>query len=129
MRQGKRRERVITLYECPPLHARLSARQCAANRERARAAMWAGSSAHKWRSPLVAPTGPRACASCPGVLRFARESGRAPYELAAGELVRAHAESEERRQRMRIAPDEPAASAGPLRLEDVAALFGLGRSL
>ena len=119
-------ERVIALYECPPLQARLTARRCALNRERARAPLSAHDS-HRWRGDLAVPGTPRECATCPGVLWFAEGSGRAPRELAVAELVRAHAAGEERRRRTRVAEEER--SARSLRPEDVAALVGLNGPL
>ncbi len=98
----------ITLWECPPLRARLSRTQCERNRARA-AAGGAG-----WRSALSklddVPLGPSECLRCPGVDWWA-ERGRPPREVLPSEILREHRQKEALRCRLAGRPDRPQPTA------------------
>src|SRR4030095_3626148 len=78
----------ITLWECPPLRARITRQQCGHNRARA-------ASGCSVRSALMKlddlPLGPSECLRCPGVDWWA-EHGRPPREVLSVELIREHRE-------------------------------------
>ena len=76
-------ESLITLYECPPLRARLSAHQCALNRARA-AAPPAPRRWHRSIADAVAAAPPRECENCRGVLWFAEQIASFRHLIAQG---------------------------------------------
>lgn len=80
-------EPTFTLYECPPLRARITSRQCAANRARAN-----GEKDTRARSPrgsltLDWPPGRQECAGCAGVEAWANRVGCGPTTVSATELI------------------------------------------
>jgi hypothetical protein len=114
---------VITLYQCPPLRARITTRQCATNRARARSA---SREPRRLEKSSALPAGPRECLKCRGVLWFREQSGLAPQALITAELMAARAAGE---KRARQAPAAAERAEYPLRLEDVSQLLGLGRPM
>ena len=99
-------EACITLWNCPPLRARISQRQCALNRARA----GAGDS----RLPALHDPGqgPIQCVGCRGVEWWAEQTGEAPRQVATPDLVRQHAEKEAQRRRLGGASPSARATAG-----------------
>jgi hypothetical protein len=78
----------ITLWECPPLRARITRAQCEHNRARAASSDWRGT-----LSKLDdVPHGPAECLRCPGIDWWART--RPPREVQPGEILREHLEKE-----------------------------------
>jgi hypothetical protein len=112
-------EPVIELYECHPLRARITAGQCALNRECAARAN-SPRRLHKARGDTF---GRRECADCPGVLAFARKTGSEPIRLSAAKLRGAHEEADALRRRTCMVPER---SAYGLRREDLSSLLGSG---
>ena len=112
-------EPVIELYECHPLRARITAGQCALNRECAARAN-SPRRLHKARGDTF---GRRECADCPGVLAFAQKAGSKPIRLSAEKLRGAHEEADAVRRRTCMVPERPTYS---LRREDLSSLLGSG---
>jgi hypothetical protein len=117
-------EPVITLYDCPPLRARITACQCALNRSRA-AQPSAPRRLHKARDDVKRSPGHRECANCPGVQWYAQQRGAAPRKLRASDIIAAHLKGDEIRRRTSAVPERNSYS---LRREDVASLLGLSGS-
>lgn len=68
------------LWECPPLRARITHRQCAFNQARARA-----DGGSRFTNDL--PPGRHECLSCPGLRWWASRPGQAPLRLRAAEVL------------------------------------------
>ena len=96
-------ETTFTLYECPPLRARLTKRQCAANRARAN-----GEREGRMRSPkgsltLDWPPGRPECVGCAGVEAFTHREGCAPVTVRSSDLVE-HLRRNEAQRRLLSGP-------------------------
>jgi hypothetical protein len=89
----------LELWECPPLHARLSRSQCASNRARActpndpRQHVAIGE-AQEYALRL------RECTTCKGVGWWAKETGRGPLVISREQILTNHLRDEARRRRM-----------------------------
>ena len=119
-------EPVITLYDCPPLRARITACQCELNRARASVAA-APRRLHKARDDVKRAPGHRECANCPGVHWYAQQNGNTPRKLRTSDIIAAHVKSDELRRRTSAVPERNTYS---LRRDDVASLLGMsGASL
>lgn len=70
------------LWECPPLRARITHRQCAVNQARARSD---GSRGSRFANDL--PPGRHECLSCPGLHWWATRTGQVPLKLRAAEVL------------------------------------------
>jgi hypothetical protein len=95
-------ESTIELYDCPPLRARMTAKQCECNRVRA-AAPRTRRRLHKALDDLSQP-GRRECAKCPGILWWAEHLGKGPKTLYTEEIARGIALKEEQRRRLACVP-------------------------
>lgn len=85
------------LWDCPPLHARITRRQCLVNQARARAGA-------ETRSPRgfaegSLPPGRQECLTCPGVRWWASRTGRTPLIVRTRDVL----EDLRRREAMRRA--------------------------
>ena len=118
-------EPVITLYECPPLRASITKDQCALNRQRAQIAA-APRRLHKAREEVQRGPTHRECSSCPGVMWYVEQDGRAPRTLHSADIIAAHIQGEELRRRTCAVPERASYS---LKREDVASLLGMSGTL
>lgn len=73
------------LWDCPPLHARITRRQCLVNQARARAG--AENKAPRGFAEGALPPGRQECLTCPGVRWWANRTGRAPLILRARDVL------------------------------------------
>jgi hypothetical protein len=95
-------ESTFELYECPPFRARMTLQHCAANRARA-AAPRTRRRLHKALDDDARP-GRKECVDCPGVLYWAKQSGRGPQTRNPSEIARGLAAKEEQRRRLAGVP-------------------------
>jgi hypothetical protein len=98
-------ERSLTLWECPPLCARITQRQCTVNRARARVPLGEAFRAREPGSPVLA-IGRIECLTCRGVKWWAERTGKRPFEVNVQRIRRELLEREEQRRRMAGAPEE-----------------------
>lgn len=103
-------EPTFELYDCPPLRARMTSEHCSANRARALAPC-ARRRLHKALDDDARP-GRKECANCPGVLFFAKQTGRGPHMRHPEEIARGLAFKEEQRRRLAGVPLELASRRG-----------------
>jgi hypothetical protein len=99
----------LMLWECPPLCARITQRQCAVNRARARVPIGEAFRAREPGSPALA-IGRIECLSCRGVKWWAERTGRRPFEVNVRRIRRELLEREERRRRMAGPAEDEGAS-------------------
>lgn len=95
----------FTLWECPPLRARMTRRQCAVNQLRARTPSVRG-----FANGNLLP-GRQECFACQGIEWWAERTGHAPLEVAARDVLVELRRKEELRRRLR--GGEPEISAPP----------------
>jgi hypothetical protein len=95
----------FTLWECPPLRARLTRRQCAFNRARAEQPI-PGSARRFDASALT--VGRQECLTCQGVTWWAERTGRGPTEVLAIEVREELERKDAQRRRMGGVEEGPA---------------------
>jgi len=95
------------LWDCPPLRARITQRQCAFNQARARGAAGRGS---RFTNDL--PPGRHECVECPGLRWWATLSGQAPLRLRAAEVLAEMRRKEALRRILRGVEAEAAPPSG-----------------
>ena len=93
-------DREHELWECPPLRAWLSRKQCAANR-RAVTDERSVKSQTKFGDRHEVSFGLRECKRCRGVAWWAKRTGSRARSLASSELIANHARDDARRRRLR----------------------------
>jgi hypothetical protein len=96
-------QEIFTLWECPPLRARMTRRQCGLNQMRAR------SPSPRGFADGGVPPGRVECIACRGIEWWSEQTGRAPLEVAASDLLVELRRKEALRRRLRGAEGEVAA--------------------
>jgi hypothetical protein len=89
----------FTLWECPPLKARITRHQCAINQARAR-----NDALPKRRGGFAEaslPPGRHECLTCPGVGWWASRTGSAPVTVLARDILVGLIRKEEQRRLLR----------------------------
>jgi hypothetical protein len=100
----------FTLWECPPLKARITGRQCAANRARCEEGPRSSQGASRDILETSWHAGRPECTACQGVAWWAERLGRAPQVLFTSQVVEELEQREALRRRM--AGVEKAAAPG-----------------
>jgi len=89
----------FTLWECPPLRARMTRRQCAVNQLRAR------TPASRGFVDGNSMPGRQECFACKGIEWWAKSTGHVPLTVAARDVLLQLHQKEELRRRLRGEPD------------------------
>jgi len=95
-------KREIEQWECPPLRAKLSKQQCAANRKLVADAQ-AAEDPHAFVDGAERPLtlfSLRECVGCRGVAWWARQTGRGPVSISVTELRERHQKAAAQRRRL-----------------------------
>jgi hypothetical protein len=92
----------IEQWECPPLRAKLSLRQCALNRRLVNASSEKRSPGPRLdvEEPAMVEIRLRECLSCKGVVWWSEQTGRGPRRISTAKLIADHSRSEKRRRRI-----------------------------
>jgi hypothetical protein len=98
----------FTLWECPPLKARITGRQCAANRARCQEGPRSSQGTSRDMLETSWHAGRPECTACQGVSWWAERTGRAPQVLFTSQVVQELEAKEALRRRMSGA-DKPVA--------------------
>ena len=102
-------DEAFTLWECPPLRARMTRRQCTVNQARAQ-----DTRPRDFTGGSLLP-GRQECLACQGIEWWADRTGNAPLTVLARDLVRELRSKEELRRRLRGCEAETAAPPAPAR--------------
>jgi hypothetical protein len=77
----------FTLWECPPLKARITSRQCAANRARCEEGPRSSQGTPRDILETSWHAGRPECVACQGVVWWAKQNGREPQVLFTSQVV------------------------------------------
>jgi len=95
-------KREIEQWECPPLRAKLSKRQCEANRKLVAEAR-AAQDRHDFVDAVERPftlVSLHECLGCRGVVWWARKTGRGPVSISVSALREQHQKAAAQRRRL-----------------------------
>jgi hypothetical protein len=90
----------FTLWDCPPLKARITGRQCAANRARCEEGPRSSQGASRDILETSWHAGRPECTACQGVAWWAKQTGREPQVLFTSQVVESLEKKDALRRRM-----------------------------
>jgi hypothetical protein len=101
----------FTLWECPPLKARITSRQCAANRARCEEGPRSSQGTPRDVLETSWHAGRPECVACQGVAWWAKQNGREPQVLFTSQVVEELEQREAQRRKLSGVQNTPAPGA------------------